>query len=280
MITLRNIYYRKPIVLLLILTALSMMSINCATTEQSIQQPVRNPIYIPQQQVVQPSQIQTPAPIPQELPDIIYLNITPQLKNSELTVYFNQIPVAKYAGVNQPFKIDKSIKLPIEITISVPDTVENYKTTFYTLSYYSPNQTVNIQLKKKLREASKKIISLFVDIFNSAYEYYTTKDVTVFSKIQPGSFYYISEAFDEIPNLEADEVMKIVDMINKNIRLPENDITSVIRTGVDLMKNIYIKKNGAQKMTVAEELKLKEEITNDFTKLWWRIFEIIKNYNK
>jgi len=214
-----------------------------------------------------------------EINDMIYLNIIPLSSAKESIVYFNNLPVGKYAGPLQQFIIERNnqyTKLPIEITIAVPENDEKYKMTQHILTSYNQNEIINIKLKRKLTEATKKTITLFVDMFNSAYEYYNTNDVTVFSKIQPGSFYYITEAFEETPELEAEELMKIVDMINKNIKLPENDITAIIRSGVDLLKNVYIKKNSKQKMTQAEELKLKEEITNSFTQLWWRVFDIIK----
>ncbi len=270
--------YRNILIICSFLFSIIFININCATTsQQQVQQPVRNPILLQPQN---PPQYSQPV-IPQiDYSDAVYLNITPISKAKDCIIYFNNLPVGKYSGPLQQFKIDKNSQyqqFPIEITVAVPENDDKYKVTQHILTSYNPNEIINIKLKRKLTESTKKTVTLFVDMFNSAYEYYTTNDVTVFSKIQPGSFYYITEAFEEVPVLEADEVMKIVDMINKNLKLPENDITAVIRSGVDLLKNVYIKKNAKQKLTAAEELKLKEEITNSFTQLWWRVFDIIKS---
>ncbi len=132
--------------------------------------------------------------------------------------------------------------------------------------------------KPKSAESTKKVVTLMVDMFNSAYNYYLTKDITSFEKIVPGSFVHIFNAVDEIPDLSADEVASLVDMVNKNIKLPDSEVSDIIKNGIDISKNFYLNyKNSGKRLTRDQEIKLKEDIINSVNQLWWRIYKLIES---
>jgi len=129
--------------------------------------------------------------------------------------------------------------------------------------------------------ATSKIVELFVDIFNSAYEYSTTKDISAFNKIQPGSFFYIVDAIDEIPNLRPEEIAGLVDVVNKKLQLPPSEITNLIRSGVSLLKDYYINyKASSRKLSPQESMMFKENVANGFTQIWWKIYDSLLKSKK
>lgn len=277
----------KKILLLLIF---SLFFISCAQNKQNVQtepqQPQQQVITpaakpVPQQSqtmAVQPPVIPVPPPVIQ-LPvnDVIYVNITPFSEGKIYTITVNGTPVGVYSGKSHKIEIPKNTKLPLECRIDVPENDDKYKTTSFNIDKYTNNQTFKIPLTLKLSAASEKTIKLIVDMFNSAYQYYQTNDVTVFRNIKLGYVYYISDAFGEVPMLEPKEKMKIVDLINKNIKLPESEIAAIIQETVNLGKNFYLKKK-AKNLSQDELTQIKEEITNDFTAIWWKVFDIVKKY--
>ncbi len=279
----------KKIIVISLLSSILFFSCANQRTVKQEEHPVQHQpqqIFLPPPPVVaaQP----TPPPILPALPsqtkhelplnDIIFVEITPFNEGKIYTININNNPVGIYSGVSHKLQIPKNISKPIEIRIDVPDTDERYKTTIKKIEKFTNNQTIKIALFSKLSMASEKTIKLIVDMFNSAYGYYKTNDITAFRNIKVGYVYYISEAFEEFPVLDAKEKTKIIDLINKNIKLPENDVASVIQDVVNLGKNFYLKKK-ASNLTAEDQIKIKEEITNDFTGIWWKVFDIIKNNN-
>ncbi len=130
--------------------------------------------------------------------------------------------------------------------------------------------------KQVLSEATQKTVMLLVDIFNSAYAYYEKNDIDAFKKIQPGAFYYVFDAVNELPKLETAEIVEIVNIVNQNLKLPQSDITSLVQRGINIVKNVYVQKAG-RKLSDREQTRIREELTNDFTNLWWEIFDMLKN---
>jgi len=132
----------------------------------------------------------------------------------------------------------------------------------------------NFSGKRPSFPATKKLTELFVDIFNSAYEYSNTKDIGAFNKIQPDAFFYIVDAIDEMPNLRPEEIAELVDIINKKIQLPPSEITNLIRSGVSVLKDYYISyKASGRKLSPQESMMFKENVANGFTQIWWRIYD-------
>jgi len=262
----------------------SLMFISCAQNKQAVKNEATQPQ--PQQVITLP-----PRPIPQAQPalpvpppiippqanDIIFVNISPYSEGKIYTISINNTPVGVYSGQNHKIELPKNTKLPLECRIDIPENDDKYKTTYFKIDRYTNNQIFKISLTLKLSAASEKTIKLIVDMFNSAYQYYKTNDVTVFRNIKLGYVYYISDAFSEVPMLEPKEKTKIVDLINKNLKLPESEITLIIQDTVNLGKNFYLKRQ-AKNLSPDELTQIKEEITNDFTAIWWRVFDIVKKY--
>ena len=131
--------------------------------------------------------------------------------------------------------------------------------------------------KPKSAESTKKVAALIIDIFNSAFEYSQTKNISSFEKIVPGSFVHIFNAVDEIPDLSPSEIAALIDMMNKNIKLPESEVSEIIRNGIDISKNFYLNyKNSGKKLNREQEIKLKEDILNSVNQLWWKIYKMIE----
>ncbi|HON57056.1 MAG TPA: hypothetical protein PLM75_01455 [bacterium] len=212
--------------------------------------------------------------IPQE--DIIFFNIKEWTPNLSIFIKLGESSrMIRYDGENRPIYITKNM-LPLDVNFIVnEDQTQKYKNTTIRITEYNNGQKFDVSLKKRLYPSSEKVILLFVNLFNSAYEYYKTNDIRAFKNINPGSFYYLAEdAFEEISKLDTEEIMKIVDLVNKNIKLPKNEVVEIVRKGISLGHSFYLKKT-AKNLTPAEDVRLKEQITNDFTELWWNIFDLM-----
>jgi len=240
--------------------------------------PPPNSIYKPTNIYIPRAQYSSTIPIIVKLEKrkTIRVKVIPENETS-LMLQFNNIPAGisgQYFGPEYHYDIE-TIKFPIDIKIEVPESNERYKTTYARLENLdSDGQLVVINLKKKLRVSTQRVIEMFVTMFNSAYKYYQTKNIREFQDIRFGDFYLLTEAFSELPELDADEQMRIIELIDKKIELPENTVISIIRSGVNIFKNFYIQKK-KKTLTIEEENKLKADITNSLMDLWWQIYNLI-----